>query len=50
MSPRFPCVTPVVESFSSDLMQAAINFWVELYLEHYLISMMELFCENSLRP
>ena len=32
-SPRFPCVTPVEESFSSDLLWAIISYWVGLHLE-----------------
>ena len=50
MSPRFPCATPVVENFSSDLLQAIINYWVESYLQHCRISVMELFNENSHLP
>ena len=29
VSPRFPCVTPAVESFSSNLLWAIISFWAE---------------------
>ena len=32
-SPRFPCVTPVVESFPSDLLRAIVSYWVESHLE-----------------
>ena len=27
MNPRFPCVTPMVERFSSDLLRTIINYW-----------------------
>ena len=50
MSPRFPFVTPVMESFSSDLVQAIVSYWAESYLESCGTSMMELFCENSQWP
>ena len=30
---RFPCVTPVVESFSSDLLWVIIIYWAESHLE-----------------
>ena len=46
---RFPCLTLVVESFSSDLLRAIKNYWAEAYLEHCRTSTMELFCENSQR-
>ena len=49
LSPRFPCVTPVMESFSSDLLRAIISFWTKLHLEFCQISTMELFCEDSRR-
>ena len=26
-NPRFPCVTPMVERFSSDLLRTIINYW-----------------------
>ena len=32
-SPRFPCVTLVVESFSSDLPRAIVSYWAESHLE-----------------
>ena len=47
MSPRLPCLTPVVESFSSDLLQAITSYWGEIYLEPCQISTMQLFCKNS---
>ena len=47
-SPRFPSVTPVLESFSSDLLQAIISYWEELHLESCLTSTMELSCKNTL--
>ena len=50
VSPRFPCVTPVMESFSSNLLQATISYWTELHLESCKIPTMELFCENSQQP
>ena len=28
-SPRFPCVTPVVESFSSDFLRTLISYWAK---------------------
>ena len=49
MSLRFLCVTPVMESFSSDLLQAIISYWTGSHLESYQTSMMQLFCENSQR-
>ena len=33
VSPRFPCVTPVEDSFSSDLLRAIISYWTESHLE-----------------
>ena len=50
VSPRFPCVTPVMESFSLDLLQAIKSYWTESHLESCQTSAMELFCENSQRP
>ena len=47
VSPRLPCLTPVVESFSSDLLQAITSYWGEIYLEPCRISTMQLFCKNS---
>ena len=32
-SPRFPCVTPVVEKFSLDLLRAIISYWAGSHLE-----------------
>ena len=28
-SPRFPCVTPVMETFPSDLLRAIVSYWAE---------------------
>ena len=44
---RFPCVTPVVENFSSDLLQSILNCWAESHLESCKISKMELSSENN---
>ena len=33
MSPKFPCIAPVAESFSSELLRVITNYWVEAYLE-----------------
>ena len=49
VSPRIPCVTPVIKSFSSDLLQALISYWTESHLESCQTSTMELFWENSQR-
>ena len=49
-SPRFPCLTPVVESFSSDLLWTIISYWAESHLESCQTSTMELFQENSRWP
>ena len=49
MSPRFPSVTPVMESFFSDHLQTKISYWTESHLESCQTSMMELFYENSQR-
>ena len=46
-SPRFPCVTPVVKSFFSDLLRAMISYWEELHLEPCQISTMEHSCKNN---
>ena len=48
--PRFPWVTTVMESFSSDLLWAKISYWTESHLESCQTSTMELFCENSQQP
>ena len=50
MSPGFSCVTPVMASFSSKLLQAIISYWAESHLESYQTSMIELFCKNSQQP
>ena len=41
-SPGFSCVTPVVESFSSDLHRAIISYWAESHLESCQTFTMEL--------
>ena len=48
-SPRFPYVNQVVESFSSDLLRATINYWAESHLESCQTSTMELFWGNNQR-
>ena len=48
-SPRFPHVTPVMESFSSNLIRAIINYWAESHLEPCQTSTMELSWENNQR-
>ena len=50
VSPRFPFVTPVMESFTSDILQITIRYWAESHLESCQTSTMELFCGNSQRP
>ena len=50
MSPGFPCVTPLMESFSSDLRRAIISYWTDSHLESSETSTMELFYENSQPP
>ena len=47
MSPRFPCVTPVIESFSIDFLRVIIIYWAEPYLESCQTSTMELSWENN---
>ena len=42
VSPRFPCVTSVMESFSSVLLQAIIIYWEESHLESCKISAMDI--------
>ena len=49
-STRFPCVTPVVKSFPSNLLWAIVSYWAKSHLESCQTSTMELFCENSHRP
>ena len=49
VSPRFPSITPVMESFFSDHLQAKISYWTESHLESCQTSIMELFYENSQR-
>ena len=44
---RFPCVTQVVENFSSDLLRSILNCWAESHLESCKISKMELSSENN---
>ena len=49
-SRRFPCVTPVLESFSSDLVRATISYWAVSLLKSCQTSSMEFLCKNSQRP
>ena len=42
MSPRLPCVIPVVEIFSLELLLAVISYWAESHLESFQTSIMEL--------
>ena len=46
-SPRFSCLAPVIESFSSHPLRAIITNWAELHLKFRQTSPMELFRENS---
>ena len=52
-SPRFPCVTPVMERFFSDFLGVIISYWAGSHLGSCQtscpISTIELFCENSQR-
>ena len=48
-SPRFPSATPVVEDFSSDLLQAVKSYWADSHLESCQTSTMGLSCENNQR-
>ena len=48
-SSRFPCVTSVLESFSSDIFWAITSYRAESHLESCQISTMELSCENNPR-
>ena len=50
MSPKFPCLTAVVESFSSDLLWVITNYWAVSYLKSCQTSVMKLFYENNQRP
>ena len=50
MSSRFLCVTPVMESFSSNFLRAIISYRTESYLKSYQTSTVELFHKNSQRP
>ena len=49
ISRRFPCVTPVIENVSSELLQALTSYWTESQLQSCQTSMMELFCKNIQR-
>ena len=49
MSPRFPCVNPVMESFFLDLLQVIISYWAESHLEPCQTSTMGLFCKINQR-
>ena len=46
-SPRFPCVTPVVQSFSSDLPRAITSYWAESHFESCQTFTMELSWEKA---
>ena len=46
-SQRFPCVTPAMESFSSDLLQSVISYRAESHLESCQASTMELFSSSN---
>ena len=46
---RFPCVTPVLKSFSSDLLRAMISYWEESHLKSCQASTVELSCKNNQR-
>ena len=50
VSPRFPCVNPVVESFSSGLRQTIIGCWRVLHVESCQTSTTEFLREYSQRP
>ena len=50
VSPTFFCVTPMMESFSSDLLRVIISYWTKSHLESCQTFTMELFGENSQRP
>ena len=50
VSSRFLCVTPVMESFSSNFLRAIISYRTESYLKSYQTSTVELFHKNSQRP
>ena len=50
VSPRLPCVTPVMGSFFSDLLETIISYWTDLHLEPCQTSTVELISENSLWP
>ena len=48
-SPSFPCVIPVVERFSSELLRAIVSYWAESLVETCQTSTMELPRENNQR-
>ena len=50
VSLRFSCVTPVIKSFSWDLLQVIINYLTETHLESCQTSTVELFYGNSQQP
>ena len=50
VSQRFPCVTPVLESSSSDLLRAIIGHWTKSHLKSCQTSTMELFYKKSQWP
>ena len=45
--PWSPCVTPVVKSFSYDLLPAIISYWAESHLESCQKFTMDLSYENN---
>ena len=49
VSPRFPYVTQVVESFSSDLLRALVSYSAEPHLESCQTSTREFFWKNNQR-
>ena len=54
-SPRFPCITPVKKSSSSELLQAIISHWaagshLQSCQTSCRTSLIELFCKKSKRP
>ena len=49
VSQKFPCVTPVMESFSSVLL-LAISYWMKSHLKSCQTCTIELFSQNSQQP
>ena len=46
-SPRFHSGTPVVEGFSSDLLQAVISYWADSRLKSCQTSTLKISCKNN---